>query len=161
MKNPFRSNPRNASIQTSSLADIAFLLIVFFLLTTFIAMTKGIYFKPVPADGDGIKVIPGIHLYINKNGKFFIDGRLSKISDIKPYLSERLSVNPMKPVIIHCSVNQEYQKMMEILDEVKKTESEMYDKFNSGKTAENQKHIHVHIPASSEGDQYIGDMDNI
>jgi len=160
MKNPFRSNPRNAAIPTSSLADIAFLLIVFFLLTSFIAMTKGIYFKPPKADGEG-REEPGIHLYLNKNGKFFIDGRLSKISHIKPYLSERLAVNPMKPVIIHCSISQEYQKMMEILDQVKMVEVEMYDRFNDGKPAERQKHIRVHIPASSEGYQYIGDMDNI
>ena len=50
---------------------------------------------------------------------------------------------------------------MEIMDEVKKTEYEMYDRYNDGKPAENRKHIRVHIPASSEGDQYIGDMDNI
>jgi biopolymer transport protein ExbD len=124
-------------------------------------MTKGIYFKPPKADGGGGREKPGIHLYLNKNGKFFIDGRLSKISDIKPYLSERLAINPMKPVIIHCSISQDYQKMMEILDQVKMLESEMYDRFNEVKPAEKQKHIQIYIPASSEGDQYIGDMDNI
>lgn len=150
MKKKLRLNLRNASIPTSSFADIAFLLIVFFLLTTFIAMTKGIHYKPQSTTGDKTPPQPSIHLFINEQGNLIIDGRSAKISDIKPYLMSKLTVNPNKPVIIHCSLNQEYQKMMEILDQVKILESEMYDTFNAGKPFERQKHIKIYIPSAGE-----------
>ena len=154
MKKNIRIHFRNASIPTSSFADIAFLLIVFFLLTTFIAITKGVFYSP-PKDTGSDKQGPfGIHLYLDSRGILTVDGKQSGISNIKPYLIDKLLVNPNKIVIIHCSLNQSYQKMMEILDEVKRTESELYEDYNKGKSLSEMKHIKIHIPTSEEAEKY-------
>ena len=150
-------NISNPEIPTGSFADIAFLLLVFFMLTTVIAINRGIFFK-VPEQSDDEtppdKKNPAIYLYINQNGNLEIDNNPATLNSIFEYVKNKLEVNPNKPVIIHCSENQSYEKMVQVLDKVKQVEDRMWGDFNKGKPPKEQKKIKITIPSLAEADAF-------
>jgi biopolymer transport protein ExbD len=148
-----RNTKRNPEIPNASMADVAFLLITFFMLTTAIAMTRGIFYK-VPEqmtdEPEKQNPNPAIYLYIDASGNLLIDGRPSRVQDIVPYCKEKLSVNENKPVLIDCNEAQDYQKMMEMFDQVKKTEEQLWGDFNKDKPESQKKRIKITIPTTEE-----------
>lgn len=152
-----RNTRRNPEIPSSSMADVAFLLITFFMLTTAIAMTRGIFFKVPEAQHDqnpDEKPNPAIYLYVDPNGNLLIDGKPSRLQDIVPYCKEKLDVNQNKPVLVDCNENQNYQKMMDVLDQVKKAEEQLWGDFNKDKPEGQKKRIKITIPSSDEAVLY-------
>lgn len=152
-----RNTRRDPKIPDASMADVAFLLITFFMLTTAIAMTRGIFFK-VPEQMDQTKTDepknPAIYLYVNASGNLLIDGKPSRFEDIVPYCKEKLEVNQVKPVLIDCNESQNYQKMMDVLDQVKKAEEQLWGDFNKDKKDSDKKRIKITIPTSDEARAY-------
>jgi len=148
-----RNTKRNPEIPNASMADVAFLLITFFMLTTAIAMTRGIFYKvPEQMDQDTKDPNPqsAIYLYIDASGNLLIDGRASRIQDIVPYCKEKLTVNQNKPILIDCNESQDYQKMMEMFDQVKKAEEQLWGDFNKDKPENQKKRIKITIPTNEE-----------
>ena len=127
-------NKVDPEIPTGSFADIAFLLLVFFMLTTVISITRGIWFKvpeQIPPEDKPDKPEPAIYIHVNEAGTLMVDKKPMALGEIKKYCKDKLIVNQNKPVIIHCSGNQQYQKMIEVLDQVKQaidTDPESYYK---------------------------------
>ena len=70
-------------INSSSMADIAFLLLVFFLVTTTISMDKGISLV-LPAEGNELEVNKKniINILVNESGKVLIDDQPILIKNI-------------------------------------------------------------------------------
>ena len=86
------NKPRRQEMQeinSSSMSDIAFLLLVFFLVTTTISMDKGISLI-LPAEGNELEVNRKniISILINDKGKVLMDDSPIKINQIK-YRIER------------------------------------------------------------------------
>ena len=76
----FKKTRRRAEdINSSSMADIAFLLLVFFLVTTTISMDQGINLV-LPSEGNEMKINPNniTIISINESGKVLFNGRLVK-----------------------------------------------------------------------------------
>jgi len=148
-----RNTKRDAKIPDASMADVAFLMITFFMLTTAIAMTRGIFYK-VPEQMDQNteqeNKNPAIYLYVDASGNLQIDGKPSRMQDIIPYCKEKLSVNENKPVLIDCNEAQDYQKMMDMFDQVKKTEEQLWGDFNKDKPESQKKRIKITIPTTEE-----------
>lgn len=148
-----RNTKRNPEIPNASMADVAFLLITFFMLTTAIAMTRGIFYK-VPEQMDQTDTQenknPAIYLYVDASGNLLIDGKASRVQDIVPYCKEKLTVNENKPILIDCNEAQDYQKMMEMFDQVKKAEEQLWGDFNKDKPENQKKRIKITIPTNEE-----------
>ena len=90
--------PRRQAMQeinSSSMSDIAFLLLVFFLVTTTISMDKGISLI-LPAEGNELEVNRKniISILVNDKGKVLMDDNPTKINQIKTKASKRISSNP-------------------------------------------------------------------
>ena len=81
------SKPRRAAMQeinSSSMSDIAFLLLVFFLVTTTISLDKGISLI-LPAEGNELEVNKKniVNILIKDKGKVLMDDEPTKIDKIK------------------------------------------------------------------------------
>lgn len=105
-------------IPTSSMADIAFLLIVYFMVTTTFAATRGLDFT-LPKDDDTPPVIEkedSVLIEITQAGQVVVDQKPMELSAVLEYLRPKLEKNPKKPVILKPQPEAPYGKMVEVFD---------------------------------------------
>lgn len=114
-----KKKERTAEIPTASMADIAFLLLTFFLVTTSLDLDKGLGLT-LPAKGEA-KPIPRkniANLFINASGKVLLDEEETEIPMIKDRIQARLAENPLLLVSIKPDRNTKYQAFISVLDQV-------------------------------------------
>ena len=77
-------------VNSSSMADIAFLLLVFFLVTTTISMDKGINII-LPAEGSEVKVDKNniVNIAMNDKGQILIDNEPKLLIDIQRIVEKK------------------------------------------------------------------------
>ena len=111
-------------VNSSSMADIAFLLLVFFLVTTTISMDKGINII-LPADGSEKEVDKKNLVYIamNDQGKVLVDDAPSLISEIKLMAEKKIAANPKIIFSVSTHERTKYQDYIGLLDELKKAKA--------------------------------------
>lgn len=110
---------REAEIPTASLADIAFLLLTFFLVTTSLNTDKGLGLT-LPAKGKA-KPIPKKNiasLLINNEGDVMLDEQRIEITQIKDIVKNRLAKNENLIVSIKTASRTRYQDFIRVLDQV-------------------------------------------
>jgi biopolymer transport protein ExbD len=108
-------------IPTSSMADIAFLLIIYFMVTTTFTATRGLDFAP-PKDDDNPPVIEkedSVLIEIRSDGSLVVDQRPLPIAELIEYLKPKLERNPAKPVIIRPDPSAPYGSMVDVMDELR------------------------------------------
>ena len=109
------------TIPTSSMADIAFLLIVYFMVTTTFAATRGLDFS-LPKDDDTPPIVEkedSVLISIEPNGQTLVDQKPMELDEIFDYLKPKLENNPKKPVIIKPSPDAPYGYMLAAFDVVR------------------------------------------
>jgi biopolymer transport protein ExbD len=108
-------------INQSSLADIAFMLLIFFLVTTTMDVDSGIYRK-LPQWIDQDQEPPKINrrntfiVLINKNNDLAINGEFAQVSDLKERVKEFI-LNPRNDI----NLSEREDKFVEGLGDVKKS----------------------------------------
>lgn len=134
-------------VNASSMADIAFLLLIFFLVTTKIDAEKGVYVRLPEIDLDEPTELIERNIYkifLNSKDKLLVEDKSVSIHQIRSgefrekvrkFISnegkdKNLSVSPQKAVvIIRTNRGTSYQMYIEILDEVKRAYSEQRAEF--------------------------------
>ena len=109
-----------SAIPTSSMADIAFLLIVFFLVTTTLNRDKGIGMV-LPAMGES-KPVPKkniCHIWINASGEIALEGDPIPLSALRENVKNRLAANEKLIVSIQADQDTDYGVFVDVLDEIK------------------------------------------
>ncbi len=118
-----RSSNVEAEIPNASMSDIAFLLLIFFMVTTAFAAQQGIDFRlPAPTkDREDIqeKELEAITIQVMASGRLVVDGMPKNLSDIAPYIRPVLAVDPKKFVIIQMDMDAAYGHMIDVLDQLK------------------------------------------
>lgn len=122
---------QEASIPTSSMADIAFLLLLFFLVATVIDVDTGLgltlpEYIP-PEERVEIKVDPErlVAVLVNEQGDVLIDGEIVSIFQIKnlikPKLLARVELPLSKKIIVSLKTDRKtiYNKYIAALDQIK------------------------------------------
>lgn len=115
---------RSVSIPTASMADIAFLLLTFFLVTTSLDMDKGLGLT-LPAKGQA-KPIPRkniTNLLINAAGEVLLDDQEIEIPMIKEVIKQKLALNDKLIVSIKTDSRTKYQVFVSVLDQVQMAEA--------------------------------------
>jgi len=119
----------NPEIPTSSMADIAFLLIVFFMLTTVISATKGIEHILPQQDQEQTDVVEredSVYIKVNADNTFDVDRKgakpISVVYELEEYLFPIVSRNYKKPIIIHVDPEARYESMIQVMDVLKQLE---------------------------------------
>ena len=132
-----RSRMEDSEIPTASMADIAFLLIIFFMVTAVFSATKGLQLGLSDEDADGDEPDPGVLVQVHENG-MHVDCRPMELAGLLPYLEPRLTRNPTKPVILVPDKDASYRRVVEV-----------YDTLLLGDTA------NISFPTSSEIESYV------
>jgi len=106
------------------MADIAFLLIVFFMLTTVFSANKGMEHILPPQDDTDEAIEPeeAIYIRIFPSGQYSIDGSsysMGQVERIYDYVEAKVQVNARKPIIIHANREAPYGDMVTVLDQLK------------------------------------------
>jgi biopolymer transport protein ExbD len=110
-----------AVIPTSSMADIAFLLIIFFMLTAVFVTTRGLQFDLPEDDPNQLDVQPedATHIKIIGQGQYLVDKTPMTLEQMGGYIKVKMEQNPEKPVIIQTQPNVPYFVMIEVFDLLK------------------------------------------
>jgi biopolymer transport protein ExbD len=134
-------NLKQEPINSGSMADIAFLLLIFFLVSTTLAQEKGLSLLLPPKTEEKIDVpIHERNLYkilINSQNQFLVNGEpktsLEGVKDeIRKFVTNNgadpnLSINPEKAIVsIKANRGTEYKYFVEVLDEAKAAYYEIY-----------------------------------
>lgn len=110
-----------AEIPTASMADVAFLLIIFFLVASFYSVTRGIQFSLPKHEPEALIAEPGtaVLIQVAADGSLVVDRRPMALTDVQAYVRERLQRNPEKSVIMQTSLDAPYSAMTDVLDELR------------------------------------------
>lgn len=115
-----KRNTIDEEIPTSSMADIAFLLIIYFMVTTTFAATRGIDFSlPQEEDTPLVDKEESVLIEIQPGGVLLVDNKSMPLDEVLDYLKPKLERNPMKPVIIRAEEMTEYGYMVDVFDEIR------------------------------------------
>ncbi|MBT5955177.1 MAG: biopolymer transporter ExbD [Candidatus Marinimicrobia bacterium] len=112
-------------INSSSMADIAFLLLVFFLVTTTISMDKGISLV-LPSEGNEMEVnkINIVNILVNESGKVLLDDNPTRLKDIKNIAERRISQNSKVIFSLQTHPRTKYQVYIKVLDQLKSAKAQ-------------------------------------
>jgi biopolymer transport protein ExbD len=108
-------------IPTASMADIAFLLIIYFMITTTFAATQGLDFQ-LPKEQDDTPLVEkeeSVLIEIEPSGQLIVDGRPMELGDVLEYLKPKLERDALKPVIIRPDPASPYRYMVDVFDELR------------------------------------------
>jgi len=137
-----------AEIPTASMADIAFLLIIFFMVTTVFSATKGLELS-LPTQKEDNKPAEAeeavfLHVYPDR---LLVDCKPMEPEQILDYLEPILTVNATKPVILYTDPEAKYRDMVRV-----------YDQLAVARGLDNPRPFeikNVSIPTQSEVQEYI------
>ena len=111
-------------INSSSMADIAFLLLVFFLVTTTISMDKGIGLI-LPSEGNELEVNRKniVNILMNESGKVLLDDKPTKVNSIKSIVERKIAGNPNLIFSVQTHPRTKYQDYLRVLDQLKEAKA--------------------------------------
>jgi biopolymer transport protein ExbD len=160
-------NRPSDEIPTSSMADIAFLLIVYFMVTTTFAATRGLDFA-LPKDDETPPIVEkeeSVLIEIRPTGDVIVDQEPKELGDIFDYLKPKLERNPKKPVIIKPDPEAPYGKMVAVFDTLRRIKiqqegtsvrvyeialKDIQEAEKDGEEADLGKDVNVSIPTQRE-----------
>ncbi|MAJ45133.1 MAG: biopolymer transporter ExbD [Candidatus Marinimicrobia bacterium] len=115
-----KARPETEEINSSSMADIAFLLLVFFLVTTTISMDKGLSLV-LPPVGEELEVNRKniTNILINESGKVLFDEKPAKTREISRLVTEKLRQNDKMIFSVQTHSRTKYSDYISVLDQLK------------------------------------------
>ncbi|MEM1179250.1 MAG: biopolymer transporter ExbD [Acidobacteriota bacterium] len=154
-----RQHRPDDEIPTSSMADIAFLLIIYFMVTTTFAATRGLDFS-LPKEDDTPPIVEkedSVLIEILPNGDLLVDQKPMDAGEIVGYLKPKLQNNPKKPVIIKPQPESPYGYMVQVFDELRRAklfDRELVTRADRPELTEDEwdegKDINISIPTQRE-----------
>lgn len=123
----FKRRPQpEAEIPTASMADIAFLLIVFFMVSTTLLEEKGLPLV-LPEAGEQKKVPSKniVHVVIGQEGGIKIDGSPFNLEDVRTQIETKLMERPGTLIVsVKTHPDCPYGRMIDVFDELKLANAE-------------------------------------
>ena len=112
---------KGGEIPTSSMADIAFLLLIFFLVTTTIDMDKGLGIV-LPAEGEELEIKKTniLNCLINSQGKVLLGGEPVALKDVNKEIRRRLAENDKLIISVKAHTKTKYGDYVSLIDQLKR-----------------------------------------
>ena len=122
----FAKKPPSTEIPTASTADIAFLLIVYFMLTSVFSAVRGLDFTLPKEDVPEQKIQEeSVEIKIFPDGNLLVDQKPMQLGQVLDYLKPKLLRNPEKPVILIPFPETHYRYMVDVFDELRQGEEKI------------------------------------
>jgi len=111
---------KGGEIPTASMADIAFLLLIFFLVTTTIDMDKGLGLV-LPPEGETIEIKKKniLNCLINSSGMVLLGGEPVKPKDVSRVVKEKLRENSKLIISVKTHKKTRYKDYVAVIDQLK------------------------------------------
>lgn len=109
----------SAKVSTSSLADIAFLLLIFFMIVGVFSADRGIDFAPGDDTPPPWSAEPAVLVEVLPGGNVLVDSQPMPLPQLLGYLAPQLAEDPTKPVILHPRPEAAYGDVMTVFDELR------------------------------------------
>ena len=111
---------KGGEIPTSSMADIAFLLLIFFLVTTTIDMDKGLGMV-LPAEGEEIEINKKniLNCLINSTGKVLLGGEAVDIRNLSKTVRQKIAQNYKLVISVKAHSASRYEDYVRVIDQLK------------------------------------------
>lgn len=119
---PLRKKEKEeVEIPSSSLADIAFLLLVFFLVCTTIDVDKGVRMVLPPDDSEEMELNKNniANILINDAGAVLLDNEVVHVEGIRSIISEKLREKPKLIISLKTTRDAKYDVYISVLDQLK------------------------------------------
>lgn len=108
------------SIPTSSMGDIVFLLLVFFMTTTIFKHENGLEVSLPRAEASKKQKTEQLaHVWVDQKGRISINDKLVFMPDIQSVMKKRLEGNPLMIVSFKADNRVKYEVMNSIMEELK------------------------------------------
>jgi len=113
--------PSDQMTSLPSMSDIAFLLLIFFIVTTIFALEMGIPLILPGKTATDVKMNRKNILVVqaHANGQITVEDEVVSLTDLRPLIEQRLAQNDKLVVVIETHPDAEYGLMIDILDELK------------------------------------------
>ena len=124
---------KGGEIPTSTMADIAFLLLIFFLVTTTIDTDKGLgIVLPPPGDMEiEIRKDNIMNCLINSQGKVLLDEEPTSIDQIHRIVGEKLRANNKLVISVKAHPKTAYNDYVRVIDQLKRADAKRISIANS------------------------------
>ncbi|MFH1852958.1 MAG: biopolymer transporter ExbD [Candidatus Neomarinimicrobiota bacterium] len=111
---------KGGDIPTSSMSDIAFLLLVFFLVTTTIDMDKGLGIV-LPAEGETFEMHQSniLNCLINSTGGVLLGDEPVNVKDVSRLVREKMALNENLIVSVKSHERTSYEDYIRVIDQLK------------------------------------------
>ncbi len=126
---------KGSEIPTSSMADIAFLLLVFFLVTTTIDTDKGLgIILPPPGEVEiEIKKKNILNCLINSQGKVLLDDEPAIVNQIHSIVGQKLRENDKLIISVKAHPKTAYSDYVRVIDQLKMADAKRISIANTDK----------------------------
>ncbi len=123
-----------AEIPSASMADIAFELLIFFLVATTFDVDTGIglVLPPAAETTEQVKVKQSdiAKLLVNAAGEVLLDGELITVAQIRETIKNKIKQNPKLIVSIKTDRETNYSRYIEVLDELKLAYNDLREEYS-------------------------------
>ena len=111
---------KGGEIPTSSMADIAFLLLIFFLVTTTIDMDKGLGMV-LPAEGEELEINKKniLNCLINSRGNLLLRGEVVELKNLSKTIRQKLAENDKLVISVKAHKASSYKDYVRVIDQLK------------------------------------------
>ena len=111
---------KGGEIPTSSMADIAFLLLIFFLVTTTIDMDKGLGMV-LPAEGEEMEINKKniLNCLINSTGNVLLGGEAVDIKNLSRAVRQKIAQNDKLVISVKAHNASRYEDYVRVIDQLK------------------------------------------
>jgi biopolymer transport protein ExbD len=122
-----RKQRAGAEVFTGTMADVSFLLVIFFMITAAFSISKGIDLAlgEPPRENQALEPWEAIDVFVQTDGSIRVDGNTMAIDRLLPYVWSKLERNPEKPVILRSEPNATYGSVIRVLDELRQSNTRM------------------------------------
>jgi len=111
---------KGGEIPTSSMADIAFLLLIFFLVTTTIDMDKGLGMV-LPAEGEEVEINKKniLNCLINSTGNVLLGGEAVEVKNLAKTVRQKIAENEKLVISVKAHGAASYMDYVKVIDQLK------------------------------------------